>query len=365
VSVERVKRSGRKDGWKVRYRDAAGRARAQNFDRKDDAEAFDLEVRRRRRLGTLADLDQGRELLSDFVAEWWRTYAQPNLAESTRRRYAEIWDLHLLDRVGNYKLRDLTPARVEELRAELEAARVGAATIRKGMFLLQAVMSRAVIRGAVPMNPVQPGKKPRQRSREVRPLPPETVEAIRAQLEPRDARLISLMAYGGLRPGEAINLPTTGVRERTLLVHATKTNRTRTVRLLAPLAEDLREWREASGAEDGLLFPAPSGKGRWADHDFRNWRKRAWAPAAKAAGLRGVRPYALRHSFVSLLIHEGLSIAEVARQAGHSVEECVRTYVHVFEEFEPGKRVNAEDAIRTARHPRPRQRARSAPDQSA
>jgi hypothetical protein len=48
--------------------------------------------------------------------------------------------------------------------------------------------------------------------------------------------------------------------------------------------------------------------------------------------------------------HEGLSIAEVARQAGHSVEECARTYVHVFEEFDPGDRTPAERAIEAARN---------------
>jgi integrase len=108
--------------------------------------------------------------------------------------------------------------------------------------------------------------------------------------------------------------------------------------------------------------------------DYRNWRRRVFQPAAAAAGLaklertvtraggrrlqqvtsvtyQGPRPYDVRHSFVSLLIHEGLSVAEVAAQAGHSVEECLRTYIHVFEEFEPGKRITAEDAIRSARIP--------------
>jgi integrase len=349
VSIERDPRRGRRDGWKVRYRDPSGRARSRTFDRKDDAENFELDVRRRQRLGTLADLDQGRELVRDFVQEWWRTYAQPNLADSTRKLYSQVWDVHLLDRVGHYELRQLTPARVEELRADLEAAGVGTPMIRKAMFLLQGVMNRAVVRGAVPMNPVQVVRKPRQRSREVRPIPPETVERIRGQLDQRDATLVSLMAYAGLRPGEALNLPLSGVRERTLLVHATKTGRTRTVRLLAPLAEDLGQWTAAANIRDGLLFPAPSGKERWADHDFRNWRKRNWAPAAKAAGVDGTRPYDLRHSFVSLLINEGLNIAEVARQAGHSAEECVRTYVHVFDEFDAGKRIRAEDAIRAAR----------------
>ena len=51
-----------------------------------------------------------------------------------------------------------------------------------------------------------------------------------------------------------------------------------------------------------------------------------------------VRPYDLRHSFVSLLINEGVSIAEVARQAGHSPQTCWSTYTHVFDEFDPEHR---------------------------
>jgi hypothetical protein len=42
----------------------------------------------------------------------------------------------------------------------------------------------------------------------------------------------------------------------------------------------------------------------------------------------------------------------VAAQAGHSPEECARTYLHLFEEhqdLEPGERVSAEEAIRAAR----------------
>jgi hypothetical protein len=86
-----------------------------------------------------------------------------------------------------------------------------------------------------------------------------------------------------------------------------------------------------------------------ADDDYRNWRKRKFAPAACAAGLVSARPYDLRHSFVSLLIQEGLSVVEVARQAGHSPEECLRTYTHVFEEFDPADRTTAEERIRVAR----------------
>lgn len=69
-----------------------------------------------------------------------------------------------------------------------------------------------------------------------------------------------------------------------------------------------------------IIFPRFDGD-PWRDTDWRNWRnwrRRTFAPATRRLGLDGVRPYDLRHSFVSLLIAEGRSIVEVARQAGYS-----------------------------------------------
>ena len=82
---------------------------------------------------------------------------------------------------------------------------------------------------------------------------------------------------------------------------------------------------------------------------WENWRDRVYAPAARAAGVEHPVPYDLRHSFVSLLIHEGLSVLEVARQAGHSPKVCLDTYAHVFDDFDPAQRTPAEAAIRQAR----------------
>jgi integrase len=61
------------------------------------------------------------------------------------------------------------------------------------------------------------------------------------------------------------------------------------------------------------------------------------------------RPYDLRHSFVSLLIAEGRTVIDVAGQAGHSPETCLRYYAHLFAEFDPPVRVSAEELIRKAR----------------
>ena len=130
----------------------------------------------------------------------------------------------------------------------------------------------------------------------------------------------------------------------------TKTGRTRHVRLLRPPADDLEDWRSIQGTAQraALVFARDDGT-PWLDDDWRNWRRRTFAPAARAAGLHDCRPYDLRSSFVSLLIHEGQTVMEVARQAGHSAETCLRHYAGVFADFDPAQRVAAEEQIRAAR----------------
>lgn len=67
-------------------------------------------------------------------------------------------------------------------------------------------------------------------------------------------------------------------------------------------------------------------------------RGRCWSetgpefgPAVRAAGVEGaVRPYDLRHSFVSILLAEGATVVEVVRQAGHSPTMTLSTYAHML-----------------------------------
>jgi integrase len=149
------------------------------------------------------------------------------------------------------------------------------------------------------------------------------------------------------------------VRDNTLLVHrsasfgeekGTKTNAHRTVKLLAPLKRDLAEWRMAAGrpGDAELLFPSRSGE-LWTKAAYQSWRRRAFGRAIRAAGLPRTRPYDLRHSFASLLIHEGRSVLYVARQLGHDARLTLTNYGHVIDELEGLEMLPAEDLIEAAR----------------
>ena len=231
--------------------------------------------------------------------------------------------------------------------------------------LLSGILGKAVLWGYLTRNPVSAVEKPTQRrSRVVRPLVPATVEAVRRLLltsgQHGDATLVSVLAYAGLRPGEALALQWRDILDRTIVVDKavslgkvkdTKTRASRAVRLLAPLAADLREWRLASGcpAPSALVFPARDGD-VFSEDDYRNWRRRVFKPSLADVGLPETRPYDLRHSFVSLLIAEGTHVIEVARQAGHSPTMTLDTYGHVFDEASGAEGASAEEAILLARH---------------
>ena len=82
------------------------------------------------------------------------------------------------------------------------------------------------------------------------------------------------------------------------------------------------------------------------------WRNRTFEVAGRAAGLEVIRPYDLRHSFASLLIHEGhLSIVEIAARLGHSPTMTLGTYAHVMGELKGSRRIAPDRRIREARNP--------------
>lgn len=351
MSVHRVRRSDGRVAYKVRWREGSVN-RSRQFDRLGDAREFEARVRRERQTGDLATLTAGNRRLADYAGQWWSDYAEPNLTPRTLEVYATQLDLRIVPHLGGHRLREITPAVVQELLARLGREGVGDPSIVKTATVLQSILNRAVIDGLIARNPVAVVRKPPQRrKREPVMVPPAVVEAIRAGVGQRDATLVSVLAYAGLRPeSEAIALTWAQVGRRTLAINATKTGRRRHVRLLAPLASDLAAWRETCGEHpgNGLVFPASGGA--WTRSDWRNWVRRVWRPAATNAGLDPTaRPRDLRGSFASLLIYEGRNVIEVADQLGHSPQTCLQHYTGLFVEAHPDERVGAELAIARAR----------------
>jgi integrase len=144
--------------------------------------------------------------------------------------------------------------------------------------------------------------------------------------------LIYVLAYGGLRWGEACALRRGRcdvLRRRLEVMQSlsevngrpifgpTKTYSHRWAKLPRSVAELLAEHiaRYVEPGEDALVFTSPRG----GPLRGPNFRRRVWAPALKSTGLpETFHIHDLRHFCASILIRNGASVKAVQSQLGHS-----------------------------------------------
>ena len=148
--------------------------------------------------------------LAEFADERRRLHAV-SLAPKTQDVYSRIYDTHLLDRVGGWVVsevrpvhRRLAPRRSRHIGGWASRCQEGASILRQG---------RLAARGAGLLGDQPDGrgaKADRETATPRRAAAPSVVEQTRGLLREqgmlRDATLIGTLAYGGLRPQEALGV---------------------------------------------------------------------------------------------------------------------------------------------------------------
>ena len=251
--------------WIDRWREG-GHHRQRTFDRRGDRDLFRMERIRRQQLGGLVRLEEA-VTLAEFMEDYWRLRAVPTLEPGTRATYLQQWGKHILPRLGDYNLRAITPRIIaSQLVEPMRKAKCGDPTVLYVLAVLQAIFKYALDEERVSENPVRKVPKPRQATdREVAPVPPATVERLRARLGARDSLMVPVLAYAGLRPQELLALHWEDVGDGAIVVRRknvdgkiygyTKTRKDRRVKLLAPLGADLAEHALATGRRTGIVVP--------------------------------------------------------------------------------------------------------------
>ena len=164
------------------------------------------------------------------------------------------------------------------------------------------------------------------------------LEAVGAELSAKYRGLPVFVGLTGLRPEEWIALERRDVDRANGVVHVRRVytdgqvkgygKQERSLRAVPLPVRAAQALDEAPARLDTpLLFPGPRGR----HLNLKEWRDRdEWSPALRAAGLAHRGPYALRHTYAAVSIAAGVSLYELARFMGTSVEQIDRTYGHLL-----------------------------------
>lgn len=316
--------------WVVRWR-ADGRHRSAGFRTRREAVQFDAEVQRAagQRVAPVASAVP----LRVWLGEWMRVHG-PTWAPSTLRGRAVYCDKWIAPYLGDVPLGQLGRGDVSRWRAAMLRDGASADTVNHAHRVLSAALGRAVDEGVLAGNPCSGIRALRHRVERPRALTGGEVEAVlAAAINGRDRRLIALMAYAGLRPGEAIALRWGDVGDTLLHVDRSvridgsvstpKSGRGRTV----PVSKSLAVILGSPGPEPSLVCPRLDTDGHL---QWRAWYRHQWKPIRERAAV-ACAPYDLRHTYASHLIAQGRSVVEVAAWMGHSDPSLtLRRYAHLF-----------------------------------
>ncbi|MDM2097763.1 site-specific integrase, partial [Mycobacteroides abscessus] len=264
--------------------------------------------------------------------------------------------------------------------ATMTRSGASATVVNRAVGILAGILDDAVEHRALAFNPARRfkrGEKPQKAPKRHVYLTDADVCRL-AEESGRHADLVLVLAFTGLRWGEAIALTVADVEflKRRISVHSnavqvgqefkvgqTKGKENRTV----PVAESVLARlavRCRGRTEKDLLFPARAGGYlKRPSYDSTGWFNRA----VERAQVQTITPHDLRHTCASLAVSSGANVLAVSRMLGHKDPSVtLRVYADLFDSDLDAVAVNLDAKIsgsvqNVSKEPVDRRRSRSKP----
>ncbi len=347
--VVRQKVKGKGQPWWV-FINHNGNRKAKQVGDKAAAEALASKIRERLKAGDLKINTKKIPTFGDYAEKWLSGYGETHLKHSTLCDYRSVIRNHLgslldksLDQVGRAEIKELL---YEKLKGNLAPQ-----TVIKIKNVISAVFSHAIEDEVLTVNPVaRLGRMIKKDKRQdVNPLRKEEARDFLATVKghyPRYYPFFLCALRTGMRLGELLALEWGDIDFRSGfievrrsyvkgIISTPKNGKARRVDMSRQLAETLKALRTdrkrealAKGWKEvpDLIFVNEA----CGILDHANLRTRVFWPALTKTGLRRMRIHDLRHTFASLLIQQGESLAYVKEQLGHhSIQITVDIYGHL------------------------------------
>lgn len=304
--------------------------------------------------------------LGEWLDLWLSVYMRNSLKQSTYNSYDSYAKNHFKPALGNIRLADLTTRMLQHFyNYKLENDGLSPKTIRNLNLYLHKALNQAKNEGLILTNPAEGINLPRASKPQIEILTrDEQARLVQASYQHRYGVFIRLVLMTGIRLGELLGLqwcdvdfrakmlhirrslnrlqkrdnPTDDISPRTeIVIQEPKTeNSVRDIPLLPPVVADLLNWRKvqeqdhlAMGEayiENGFIVTNPCGS-YIEPRTFSDY----YAQILKLAGLRHFTFHALRHTFASRAMEQGMDEKTLSAILGHySVAFTMDTYAHVL-----------------------------------
>jgi integrase len=258
--------------------------------------------------------------------------------------------------------------------ADIPAGKITPRQVTDALAAVEGVEMRAKVRYLLTTlgAPVQIERKPNTRAKKMQraPKPLRTITAdelahLEREMPERYRALVEVMAYVGLRPGEAVSLRVGDLdpMRRTLRIERsisgfTKTGLARTLTLPVPVVETLTyHLAKFSDPSDPTapMFTTESGGAIGTKFAYDAWSRRHFAPAVERAGITTkISPNDLRHYAVAFAIGQGADVFAVQKMLGHAKPSItLDIYGSEWETSAEDLAAKLEGPIREARAVRP------------
>ncbi|MDX3364047.1 site-specific integrase [Streptomyces sp. ME02-6978.2a] len=278
--------------------------------------------------GRWLDPAEGQTTVRDWAARWLAAVS-PQLKHKTQASYRSLINSRINPALGDRELSSLRPITVTEWVAAMRTEGLSASRIRQAYRVLSQLMASAVDNDLIAQTPCRGVRLPRMPQTEPHIVTPlEASRIVRHAEKPHDL-LVALLAFAGLRVGEAFALRRSDVdliggfllvdenlaeANGALVFDTPKSHQKRLLRLAPSLIKRLGAYLEAlPGGDDALLFTTSTGK----PLRYNQWRKAHFDPAVSAAGLTDVTPHDLRASH-GTWVADRYGVMTAAHRLGHS-----------------------------------------------
>lgn len=282
---------------------------------------------------------------------WFKTFAELSLKNSTKISYDQIIKNHLIPTLGNNRIDEIDSRMISSMIYRLFTSGLRSQTIKNIKNCLSAILRQAKQENYIDSNPVTgiaiPIPEDEKPSRESMPFTWDEKDYFEKTVKDHFPRYYPLIICGfrtGLRIGELIGLSWEDVDFYNCLIFVQK-NITRgkittpksragkrAVRMSTQLIEVLKVQQKRQKEEKlkhGWNDPTP-----WVFNDpdgnfiaYSSFVRLVWNKAIEKSGLLKRTPHDMRHTYATLRLSKGDSLAEVSKEMGHgSPEITFRTY---------------------------------------